>query len=262
METRIFCLARVGLVNASPLLRLTGTHPPAIQENCRQIGRHVYRVRLSRQTLVYILLCFRITIRGQLLTDLAGQIVDLPRGNRNLSHHVQRGLCHFKGTRDAGNVQDAMKDRGIVPVTVKFQHRTLREKNPGDTPGNGPPVRPEWPRHPVLSWAGISSSRHTFSHRLGRAVPWQIASLARRSWLPLPPERWPSQPGLLPLPSRPKSRPARGRWETPLSPNNFPQPAAISSISFNFCFESFPLDMSCSSLNLRRPNQSESERVA
>ena len=34
----------------------------------------------------------------------------------------------------------------------------------------------------------------------------------------------------------------------------FPQPAAISSISFNFCSESFRLAMSCSSLNLRRSN--------
>ena len=96
------------MVNASPLTRLTGAHSSAIEKDRRQIRLYIHRGRLSWQRCIHILFRFAITIRGQLLTNLVDQVVDLPRGNRNLSHDLKCRLRHVKSTGDGRNVENTM----------------------------------------------------------------------------------------------------------------------------------------------------------
>lgn len=87
-----------------------------------------------------------------------------------------------------------MEDRRAVPVTVQRQERTLREKKPGDTSGNGLPAPLVGPRHPAPPSASIGPAARTSCHSSDRAPLHPVVPAGWRSSPPRPPSPAPAKP--------------------------------------------------------------------
>jgi len=203
------------------------------------------------QRLVHIPLGLRVAIPCHFLRFSSARLLICRAEMGNLPTTSSAVCAHLEGTRDASNVQDAVEDCRAIPVAVSFNADAEGKKSRRHA-GQCPPVRPEWPDHPVRLSAGISSSPRTASRRSGRAIPRPIAPPVHRSWFPSPPNDGPARPAchFFHLDQGHVQPWAIGKC---LLCQQFPQPCGDLLDFFNFCSESFLLAMSCSSLNLRRP---------
>ena len=90
--------------------------------------------------MVDVVFRFSIAFLLEFPADFFRQPIDVATANRDLPYDFEDLSSHLKRLRLSRRLDDLPQGRRSVAVPVQFQNGTLREKNPGDTPGNEPSV--------------------------------------------------------------------------------------------------------------------------
>lgn len=91
--------------------------------------------------MMHIVFRLPITLRRQFGADFLRQPIDVPAADRDLTDNAQNLRGDPVRLYLSRCLDDLVQHRRTVAVRPQFQQRTLREKNPGGKPGNGPSVR-------------------------------------------------------------------------------------------------------------------------